>query len=92
MKETLEQAAKLEAFEFSVDYKPFETDLDYREYAQYGFEKGFIEGAKYQAERMYNEEEVIELLHSRIRYTLGEDYKEVTTIEWFEQFKKKQDQ
>jgi hypothetical protein len=49
----------------------------------------FIEGAKWQAERMYSEEEVLELLHSRIRYTLGEDYKEVTTIDWFEQFKKK---
>jgi hypothetical protein len=50
---------------------------------------GFIEGAKWQSERMYSEEEVIEILHSRVRYTLGEDYKEVTTIEWFEQFKKK---
>ncbi len=49
----------------------------------------FVEGAKWQAERMYSEEEVIELLHSRMRYTLGEDYKEITTLEWFEQFKKK---
>jgi hypothetical protein len=49
----------------------------------------FTAGAKYQAERMYSEEEVIELLHSRMRYTLGVDYKEVTTLEWFEQFKKK---
>jgi hypothetical protein len=37
---------------------------------------------------MYSEEEVLELLHSRMRYTLGEDYKEVTTIDWFKQFKK----
>jgi hypothetical protein len=49
----------------------------------------FYNGAKWQAERMYSEEEVLELLHSRMRYTLGEDYKEMTTIEWFEQFKKK---
>jgi len=49
----------------------------------------FVEGAKWQAERMYSEEEVLELLHSRMRYTLGEDYKKVTTIDWFEQFKKK---
>jgi hypothetical protein len=41
------------------------------------------------AERMYSEEEALELLHSRMRYTLGEDYKEMTTIEWFEQQKKK---
>ena len=51
-------------------------------------QEGFIEGAKWQAERMYSEEEVLELLHSRMRYTLGEDYKEVTTIDWFKQFKK----
>jgi hypothetical protein len=49
----------------------------------------FIEGAKWQAERRYSEDDVIELLHSRMRYTLGEDYKEVTTIDWFEKFKKK---
>jgi len=48
----------------------------------------FIEGAKWQADRMYSEEEALELLHSRMRYTLGEDYKEMTTIEWFEQQKK----
>ena len=38
---------------------------------------------------MYSEEEVIEILHSRMRYTLSEDYKEMTTIEWFEKLKKK---
>jgi hypothetical protein len=60
--ETLENIAKSEAFEFSVDYKPWETDLDYREYAEYGFEKGFIEGAKYQAKGMYSEKEVLAML------------------------------
>jgi hypothetical protein len=60
--ETLEEVAKSEAFEFSVDYKPWETDLDYREYAEYGFEKGFIEGAKYQAKGMYSEKEVLAML------------------------------
>ena len=49
--EEIEEVAKSEAFEFSVDYKPFETDLDYREYAQYGFGKGFKEGAKWQQEQ-----------------------------------------
>lgn len=29
------------AFDWAVDYKPFETDLDYKEYARYGFEKGY---------------------------------------------------
>jgi len=87
MKETLEKAAKLEAFEFSVDYKPFETDLDYREYAKYGFEKGFIEGAKYQAERMYSEEEVKEIIDATlIEYS---DFVLADIPHWFEQFKKK---
>jgi hypothetical protein len=57
-----------------------------------GFPKmqAFKDGAKWQAERIvWSEEAVIELLHSRMRYTLGVDYKEVTTLEWFEQFKKK---
>ena len=31
------------AFWWSVDYKPFNYDLDYTEYAKYGFEKGFKE-------------------------------------------------
>jgi hypothetical protein len=45
-KKTIEDIAKSEAFEFKVDYKPFETDLDYGEYAEYGFKKGFIAGAE----------------------------------------------
>ncbi len=60
--ETLEEIAKSKAFEFKVDYKPFETDLDYREYAEYGFKKGFIDGTKLQAERSYSKEEVDDLL------------------------------
>ena len=52
-------------------------------------QKGFELGAKWQSERMYTEEEVLELLHKRMTYTLGEEYKEKTTLEWFEQFKKK---
>jgi hypothetical protein len=31
------------AFWWAVDYKPFQTDLEYREYAKYGFEQGFKE-------------------------------------------------
>ena len=37
----------------------------------------------------YSEEEVIELLHRRMFYTLGQNYNPTTTIKWFEQFKKK---
>ena len=86
--ETLEEIAKSEAFEFKVDYKPFETDLDYREYAEYGFEKGFIAGVKLQAERRYSEEEVLQLLTNR-SFDLKIKKDTRTTKEWFEQFKKK---
>jgi hypothetical protein len=56
-------------------------------------EDGLVEeclkdGAKWQAKQMYSEEEVLELLHDRMIYTLGSDYQRTTTTEWFEQFKK----
>jgi hypothetical protein len=52
------------------------------------FDKGelnaFIAGANYQAERMYSEEEVLQLL---LRLQQTESYDNL--YEWFEQFKKK---
>jgi hypothetical protein len=56
-------------------------------------EDGLVEeclkdGAKWQAKQMYSEEEVLELLHDRMIYTLGSDYQRTTTTEWFKQFKK----
>jgi hypothetical protein len=54
-KETLEEAA----FESSVDYKPFEDDLKPQKYYEYGF----IQGAKWQADRMGLME--IELRHTK---------------------------
>ena len=44
----------------------------------------FIKGAKWQAERMYSEEEVLQLL---LRLQQTESYDNL--YEWFEQFKKK---
>jgi hypothetical protein len=101
--ETLEETAKSKAFEFKFDYKPFETDLDYREYAEHGFEKGFIDGTKHQAERMHSEEDLVQLLNFVSReYNISngigwfhthESNEDVTSKEvldkWFEQFKKK---
>ena len=92
-KETLEEAAESEAFEFKVDYKPFETDLNYREYAEYGFVKGFIKGANWQSERMYSEEDMIEFakwVFLEVGSNTGKSRtnKELFN-EWFEQFKKK---
>jgi hypothetical protein len=80
---TVEEIAKTKAFEFKIDYKPFETDLDYREYAEYGFEKGFIDGTKCQSERMYSEEEVIAIVEKSRETGLTAEYLLLT-----EQFKK----
>ena len=52
-----------------------------------GFESGLIQGAKWQQQRMYSEEEVLKLLinFSDDRTFLKED----VAIQWFEQFKNK---
>jgi hypothetical protein len=51
----------------------------------------WIAGAKWQAERMYSEEEVLDLLNKREDYINSEnnifDYQSIN--QWFEQFKKK---
>jgi hypothetical protein len=48
---------------------------------------GFIDGAKWQAERMYSEEEVKQIIDKTlIQYS---DYVLADVLEWFEQFKKK---
>jgi hypothetical protein len=71
--ETLEEAAKE-----GYNNMPFGIGLIKRRSV-------FLLGAKWQAERMYSEEEVLELLLSRPGpYLTDEEIKE-----WFEQFKKK---
>jgi len=49
---------------------------------------GFYNGAKWQAERMYSEEEVISILYEQLDALdfYGSDFK---FSEWFEEFKKK---
>jgi hypothetical protein len=47
----------------------------------------FIEGANYQAERMYSEQEVLELLLKSKIETSNLYYEDIK--EWFNQFKKK---
>ena len=51
----------------------------------------FIAGANWQAERMYSEEEVLQLLYKRDLYLLNRDETVELELpeEWFEQFKKK---
>ena len=38
------------AFEWAIDYKPWEDDLSPQEYAEHGFEQGFLRAVK-----IYNE-------------------------------------
>jgi len=75
--ETIEEAAKrIYPINIVVDY---DTNEDIRNI--------WIEGAKWQAERMYSEEEVYDIL---VEHTIELFKKESTTLnEWFEQFKKK---
>jgi len=50
----------------------------------------FKAGAKWQAKRMYSEEEVLEILREFYKVASLKDFPLVTTIPlWFEQFKKK---
>ena len=76
--ETLEEAA------YRLSAEKFEPK-------HIGFMLGVIEGAKLQAERMYSEEEVVELLYKRDLYLLNRDEEVELELpnEWFEQFKKK---
>ena len=80
-KQTLEEA--------SWRFKP-ENRLDGEFLKQWSssLRHAFKEGAKWQAERMYSEEEVLDLLHRR-SFDLTHKKDTKTTNEWFEQFKKK---
>lgn len=76
-KETLEEVA-----ETFLPHSEIEHDTD--------FIIGFIAGAKWQAERMYSEEEVLELLNKFEYYpTMYRGNSESELKEWLEQFKKK---
>ena len=75
--ETLEEVLKL------IKHKDF-TEISI-------FNNGFIKGAKWQAERMYSEEEVIEILNNYDYFIKNDDKVNSVGVikEWFEQFKKK---
>jgi hypothetical protein len=78
MKETLEEAAfRLFPRLINDPYNPMEDDnKEYRDI--------WINGAKWQEERMYSEEEVLQLL---LRLKLTESYDNL--YDWFQIFKKK---
>ena len=83
-KETLEEAAEKYA-DFSNDYVPLAFGSKFNETTK----RDFIEGAKWMQERMYNEEEVIDLLQE-MNDEPTTFYGRIAIKEWFEQFKKKQ--
>jgi hypothetical protein len=80
-KETLEEAA--ENFANSKEW----INGGASNWVQFSFKKG----AKWQAERGYSEEEVLDLLYKRDLYLLNRDEEVELELpdEWFEQFKKK---
>jgi hypothetical protein len=77
--ETLEEAAK------RTYQKGLQDDIDL------SFYDGVRLGAEWQSERMYSEEEVVELLYKRDLYLLNRDEEVELELpnDWFEQFKKK---
>ena len=89
-KETLEEAAEnhinndLDLYESLVDgHISYNVGIDL-------LNNLFIEGAKWMQERMYSEEEVLDLLNKREDYlgTQPSVFDYLTNEEWFEQFKK----
>jgi hypothetical protein len=72
-KETLEEAAEEYKDDLTID----------------NLKLAFINGAKWQAERMYSEEEVINLLNEFSRHLIFNKSSDLTINHWFEQFKKK---
>jgi hypothetical protein len=82
-KETLEEVAEKWVFETNGHKWSNNDDTAGDNFAS------FIAGAKWQAERMYNEEDIINALHS-VELKDNKDYSKIYNgmKEWFEQFKK----
>ena len=86
--ETLEEAAK--NYGWRIKRNTFSDAVKANELAE-SAKQDFIKGAEWQAERMYSEEEVLQLLYKRDLYLLNRDETVELELpeEWFEQFKKK---
>jgi hypothetical protein len=81
--ETSEEAAEL----YAEPYRCPATNEN--EYCKHDIISAFNNGAKWQQERMYSEEEVLEIL---FELSCNSDTDKEEVEEWFEQFKKKQDE
>lgn len=82
--ETLEEAAQ-KRFPIDLNAGFIERNCSLNATANYGF----IEGAKWQAERMYSEEDMHKLMDEYQDYLVKTDEAVKTFKEWFEKFKKK---
>jgi hypothetical protein len=81
-KETLEEAAE--------NYANKKGHIPTTELEDAIFKQGFLDGAQWQQERMYSEEEVFEIVRLMdITGGVGDHCGPVTREKWFEQFKKK---
>ena len=83
-KETLEEYS--DNYGWRIKTNTFSDPVKANELAN-SAKQDFTEGAKWQAERMYSEEEVYHILceHTAFLFAGGKS----TLSEWFEQFKKK---
>jgi len=86
VKQTVEES-KQETLEEAADkYFPSAEKIGGETYTAY---KGFIEGAKWQAKRMYSEEEVLEMLYQlKLEIQTDNDFTFMKVDDWFEQNKK----
>jgi len=82
-KETLEEAAEKYNDDFQIKGGSKAPHIKNQHIMNH-----FIAGAKYQAERMYSEEQVLEILKLRLKW-FGIVLNEFEDKKWFEQFKKK---
>ncbi len=85
VQETLEEVAKSHAiYELENNYKPTKESF------KLACKRNFIRGAKWQQERSYSEEELIEFLKTFDKeFNSGIVERNKGINEWFEQFKKK---
>jgi hypothetical protein len=84
--ETLEEAAK----KIYLSYENNDLLYGHSEELQLAYKAGIVDGAKWQQERMYSEEEVYQLLYDLSAQVLNNKISTPKLLEkWFEQFKKK---
>jgi len=78
-KETLEEAS----VNFAHNYFEMHESNNYQ-----ALKLGFKEGVKWQAERSYSEEEVLDMLNNLRLDSYNHGMGRIELLEWFEQFKK----